>query len=358
PTARFLFVGEGMDAERLKVRAMHMGLCNVEFRARQPLSAMRNILADANALLAHLRDDPLFAITIPSKTQEYLAAGRPILMAVRGDAADLVRRAGAGVFAEPENPDSIACAVKQLALASSVERKQMGRRGREFYQRELSMERAVTDFDLVFRGVAPARTARVRGKRIFDIVAAALALLVCSPILALLATAVRLVLGSPVFFRQLRPGRHGVPFRILKFRTMREGSLPDAERLTRFGRFLRRTSLDELPELWNVLAGDMSLVGPRPLLIEYSDCFSVEERQRFQMRPGITGWAQIHGRNRAPWDERLARDVWYVRNWSFGLDLRILAETVKQAARGEDIVEDPSSLMPDLDEERGRCRVR
>jgi lipopolysaccharide/colanic/teichoic acid biosynthesis glycosyltransferase len=151
---------------------------------------------------------------------------------------------------------------------------------------------------------------------------------------------------------------------MLKFRTMGDARapdgrlLPDGLRLTALGRFLRRTSLDELPELWNVLTGDMSLVGPRPLLMDYFDFFTERERLRFSMPPGITGWAQTHGRNHAPWDARLERDVWYVEHWSFGLDLRILAATVRQVLRAESVVEDPHSIMLDLDEERGRCRLQ
>jgi lipopolysaccharide/colanic/teichoic acid biosynthesis glycosyltransferase len=168
------------------------------------------------------------------------------------------------------------------------------------------------------------------------------------------AILVRLKLGSPVFFRQVRPGWKGQPFSMLKFRTMREGAGTDSERLTAFGRFLRRTSLDELPELWNVLRGDMSLVGPRPLLMDYFDFFTDRERQRFLLPPGITGWAQIHGRNHVPWDERLERDVWYVENWRFTLDLEILASTLRSVVRSEGIEEDPRAVMLDLNEERSR----
>jgi len=150
-------------------------------------------------------------------------------------------------------------------------------------------------------------------------------------------------LGPPIFFRQRRPGKDGEPFELIKFRTMsnerdEEGNLlPNEERKTRIGDFLRRTSLDELPELWNVLRGDMSLVGPRPLLMEYLDYYSEEEMRRHEVRPGVTGWAQIHGRNAVPWQERFTRDVWYVDNWSLGLDVRILLRTVGKVLRREEI---------------------
>ncbi len=177
------------------------------------------------------------------------------------------------------------------------------------------------------------------GKRLFDVCAAALGLLLLSPALLLTALAVRLRLGSPVLFRQRRPGRDGRPFTILKFRTMREANgadgspRPDAERLDRFGRALRAASLDELPELVNVLRGEMSLVGPRPLLMEYLPLYSREQARRHEVRPGVTGWAQVRGRNALDWDEKFALDTWYVDHVGFGLDLRILLATVAAVCR-------------------------
>jgi lipopolysaccharide/colanic/teichoic acid biosynthesis glycosyltransferase len=171
-------------------------------------------------------------------------------------------------------------------------------------------------------------------KRAFDIVVSALALLVLSPVVAVLAWQIRRKLGSPVLFRQQRPGLDGRPFEMIKFRTMRDamdadGSpLPDADRLTPFGSRLRALSLDELPELWNVLAGDMSLVGPRPLLMEYLPLYTPEQARRHAVRPGVTGWAQVNGRNAISWEEKFRLDTWYVDNRSFRLDIEILALTV------------------------------
>lgn len=171
-------------------------------------------------------------------------------------------------------------------------------------------------------------------KRIFDILAAGLALILFSPVLLLVAVLVRIHLGIPVIFGQVRPGLKGIPFRIYKFRTMTDdraadGSLlSDTERLTRLGLFLRATSLDELPELFNILRGEMSLVGPRPLLMDYLERYSPEQMRRHDVLPGLTGWAQVNGRNALTWEEKFALDVWYVDNWSFWLDIKVLFMTV------------------------------
>ncbi|MGT2432005.1 sugar transferase [Cupriavidus basilensis] len=173
-------------------------------------------------------------------------------------------------------------------------------------------------------------------KRLFDIVLAVAALLVLGVPLLFLIWQVSRKLGSPVFFRQVRPGLHGKPFQMVKFRTMTDARGPggqllsDAERLTPFGRFLRATSLDELPELWNVLKGDMSLVGPRPLLMDYLPLYTPEQARRHEVRPGITGWAQINGRNALSWEQKFVLDTWYVDHRTFWLDLKILALTVKK----------------------------
>jgi lipopolysaccharide/colanic/teichoic acid biosynthesis glycosyltransferase len=173
-------------------------------------------------------------------------------------------------------------------------------------------------------------------KRLLDFIVATFGLLLLAPVILLVAWQVNRRLGYPVFFRQIRPGMNGKPFEMVKFRTMRDAvdkkgnPLPDSERMTSFSQFLRSTSLDELPELWNVLKGDMSLVGPRPLLMEYLPLYSEEQYRRHQLRPGITGWAQVNGRNAISWEERFKLDVWYVDNRSFWLDLKILFLTVKK----------------------------
>jgi len=176
-------------------------------------------------------------------------------------------------------------------------------------------------------------------KRSVDVVLAGTGLAVATVPMALVGLAVRVTMGPPVLFRQVRPGRHGRPFTLYKFRTMTgsEASGTDAERITPLGRFLRSTSLDELPELVNVLRGDMSLVGPRPLLVEYLDRYTPEQNRRHEVRPGLTGLAQVSGRNATTWEERFALDVWYVDHRSLGLDLRILARTAAQVLRRQGI---------------------
>ena len=189
-------------------------------------------------------------------------------------------------------------------------------------------------------------------KRILDVLAATLALLLLALPLLGLIWLIRNKLGRPVFFRQVRPGLHGKPFQMVKFRTMTDERgpdgelLPDAQRLTPFGRFLRTASLDELPELWNVLKGDMSLVGPRPLLMEYLPLYSPEQARRHDVRPGITGWAQVNGRNALNWEEKFKLDVWYVDHRSLWLDIRILWLTVKKVLVREGISAQGEATMP------------
>lgn len=188
-------------------------------------------------------------------------------------------------------------------------------------------------------------------KRLIDILASLFCLLVLSPVLLLVFALVRIQMGSPVLFRQVRPGMNGKPFMMVKFRTMLDAvdaqgnPLPDDQRLTRLGSFLRSTSLDELPELWNVLKGDMSLVGPRPLLMEYLPLYSPEQARRHEVRPGVTGWAQVNGRNALSWDEKFKLDVWYVDNQSLWLDIRILFLTVKKVLVREGISADGEATM-------------
>ena len=189
-------------------------------------------------------------------------------------------------------------------------------------------------------------------KRIIDILGAGLGLLLLSPVLAIVAYKIGREMGFPVLFRQTRPGRHGKPFQIIKFRTMRDAvdldgrPLPDAQRLTKLGRCLRASSIDELPELWNVLKGDLSLVGPRPLLMEYLRLYSPEQSRRHEVRPGITGWAQVNGRNAISWEDKFQLDVWYVDHRSLWLDIKILWLTVKKVLVRDGINAAGEATMP------------
>lgn len=189
-------------------------------------------------------------------------------------------------------------------------------------------------------------------KRLMDILGAMIGLLLLSPVIVLLAVLVRFKLGRPVLFRQIRPGKGGKAFQMAKFRTMTDHRdtngdlLPDAARMTSFGQFLRSSSLDELPELWNVLMGDMSLVGPRPLLMEYLPLYSNRQARRHEVRPGVTGWAQINGRNALSWDEKFELDVWYVENRTIWLDIKILFLTVWKVIRRDGISHGEEATMP------------
>jgi lipopolysaccharide/colanic/teichoic acid biosynthesis glycosyltransferase len=198
------------------------------------------------------------------------------------------------------------------------------------------------------------------GKRLFDLGVSVLALVALFPLLVLLAVLVRRRLGAPSLFLQTRTGHRGRAFTICKFRTMTDARdpagqlLPDSQRLTPFGNFLRVSSLDELSELFNVVRGEMSLVGPRPLGPEYDPYYTERERKRFEVLPGITGWAQVNGRNDLPWDDRLECDAWYVEHCSLWLDLKILGVTLWKVLRRDNVEPDPTQTIPDLDEERRR----
>ena len=191
-------------------------------------------------------------------------------------------------------------------------------------------------------------------KRVTDILLAGSALLISAPLMATIALAIRWSMGRPILFRQMRPGYRGEPFKLLKFRTMNAARdargclLSDAARLTPIGSLLRRLSLDELPQLWNVFRGDMSLVGPRPLLMQYVDRYTPEQARRHDKKPGITGWAQVHGRNGLTWPEKFSLDLWYVDNWSLWLDIRILVRTPWQVLKREGISQPGHATMPEF----------
>lgn len=191
-------------------------------------------------------------------------------------------------------------------------------------------------------------------KRLFDLVAATSSLIILSPLLILIGTFVRMRIGKHVLFHQVRPGQHGKPFTIYKFRTMKDKQdedgnlLPDSERLTSLGRFIRKTSLDEVPELFNVIKDDMSIVGPRPLLMQYLERYTSEQARRHEVKPGITGWAQVNGRNAITWEEKFKYDVWYVDNLSLWLDIKIIFMTIIKVIKGEGINQPGQATMEEF----------
>ena len=195
------------------------------------------------------------------------------------------------------------------------------------------------------------RSLVIKLKRLLDIIIASIALVILSPLYVFVAYKVKKNLGSPVLFRQVRPGLNGKPFEMIKFRTMKDAvdsqgnPLPDSERLTQFGKMLRSTSLDEMPELWNVIKGDMSVVGPRPLLMEYLPLYNEEQAKRHKVRPGMTGYAQVNGRNAISWEEKFKLDTWYVENQSIWLDFKIMLKTVKKVLAKDDISAEGEATM-------------
>ena len=284
----------------------------------------------------------------PGVPLEAQACEVPVVTTNATGAVDSVRHGVTGFIVPVNDTKALTQAIDTL-LRNPELRVEMGRAGRNWMQQEFRPEVIWQAHAEMYREMLQEsqRVQHAGGlvKRVFDLFAATFALIVLSPVIAAIALVVRMLLGSPVLFRQVRPGYGGRPFTCLKFRTMTDARdangnlLSDAERLTPFGCFLRSTSLDELPELINVIRGEMSLVGPRPLLTRYMDRYTDEQMRRHEVKPGITGWAQINGRNNASWDQKFAYDVWYVDNRSFWLDLKIIFLTVWKALKREGISE-------------------
>ncbi|HEX8186492.1 MAG TPA: sugar transferase, partial [Blastocatellia bacterium] len=288
----FLLVGDGKERGNLERSAREMGLDNVTFAGSRPKSEMAEILAASDACVATLKDIAMFRMTYPNKIFDYMAAARPTILAIDGVIREVVESAKGGIFVQPGDDAALAEAVS-LLCEDRPRAEQMGRSAREYVVERFNRGHQAEDFAKLIREVGDESEARKRygfyrraGKRLLDLALTIPALILLSPLIAALALLVRVKLGSPLLFRQQRPGLSGQPFTLMKFRTMtdardREGNLlPDRERLTSFGKFLRGTSLDELPELINVLRGEMSLVGPRPLLMEYLDRYTPQQARR------------------------------------------------------------------------------
>ena len=354
-----LLVGDGRQRDAMAERVAQEGLTNVTIHPQVPKTQIHGLLRSADVGLQLLANVPAFYYgTSPNKFFDYIASGLPVLTNYPGWLGDLINENRCGAVVEPDNPGAFADALMRLA-DDREELRRMGERARTLAEREFSrsdLAAKLIDFlEKLYQEESVRR--RTRGarswiKRMLDIMGASLALVLLSPLLLVLAVVVRMQLGSPVVFAQQRPGRSGRPFRLYKFRTMTDarapdGSLlPDSDRLTPFGRWLRSSSLDELPELWNVLRGEMSLVGPRPLLTQYLPLYSPRQALRHDVRPGITGWAQINGRNDLSWNAKFELDVWYVENWSLRLDLLILCRTLWTVARRHGINATGDATMP------------
>ncbi len=354
----FLLIGDGKQRPHLEALARQLNVANVTFAGARPKSAMPELLAASDACVATLKDIAMFRTTYPNKVFDYMAAGRPTLLAIDGVIRQVIEAAAGGVFVPPGDDRALADAVR--ALSADRERAvEMGRRARAYVVEHFDRRGQADDFAALLQRLAASHEQRFprlsysrAGKRLFDLLLTVPALILLAPLLLLLALLVRVKLGSPVLFRQRRPGLNGRAFTLMKFRTMTDARdntgrlLPDGERLTGFGKFLRATSLDELPELFNVLRGEMSLVGPRPLLMEYLDRYTSAQARRHEVKPGLTGWAQINGRNALQWEDKFKLDVWYVDRVSLWLDLRILARTLIQLVKREGISAEGHATMP------------
>lgn len=348
---KLVLMGDGKLKADLRRRAEHDGLTNVIFHDPVNKRRLAGLLAGADMGMQVLANVPAFYFgTSPNKFFDYISAGLPVIKNYPGWLAELIDERGCGFAVPPDDPEAFAAALEKAAdnrellpamkeAASRLARERFDRDelGGQFVEWVIGAKKNKSDY------VA---------KRLLDVLAAGMAILLLSPVLLVLAILARTKLGSPILFQQTRPGLDEQSFQMMKFRTMTDARdekgnlLPDEQRLVPFGQFLRSTSLDELPELFNVLKGDMSLVGPRPLLMEYLPLYTPEQARRHEVRPGITGWAQINGRNALSWEEKFELDVWYVDNRSLWLDIKILFLTVLKVLKREGISHGDEATMP------------
>lgn len=356
-TLHFLFVGEGRKRGLVEEYVAKYPGGNVSLLPWQPEEALPVTLTGGDIGLVAYQSGTE-GLLLPSKSYYYLAAGLPLL--VLGDpACDPARQvvqAGAGASVAAGDIPALAARLRDWG-EDRAKLQPLKRAARELALARFSRRNSEDFVRLLEPLMAPAASPATRRspllKRLFDLLVVGLTLPLWGLLVVLLAGLVRLKLGRPVFFRQPRPGLNGKVFPLYKFRTMTVQNdaagnlLPDAERMTPFGAWLRATSLDELPTLWNVLSGSMSLVGPRPLLTAYLERYTPEQARRHLVRPGITGWAQIHGRNAISWEEKFALDVWYVDHGSLRLDLSILARTLGKVLRREGISATDAVTMPE-----------
>lgn len=356
PDIHVLLVGDGKERPQLENLARRMGLFNVTFAGARPKSEIPELLAASDACVATLQDIPMFRTTYPNKVFDYMAAGRPTVLAIDGVIRDVIESAQGGTFVQPGNPEALAEGVLQYYKNPEL-RRQHGLNARSYVAAHFDRKDQGERLRGVFESLS-VRSGLRRGdtavKRVFDIVFSAVALVFLCPLIAAITLAILLTMGRPVLYLGARPGLGGRIFRLYKFRTMSNERgphgrlLPDAKRLTPLGRFLRRLSLDELPQLWNVLKGDMSLVGPRPLLVEYLNRYTPTQARRHEVRPGITGWAQVNGRNALTWQQKFDLDVWYVDHRSPGLDMKVMLLTLIKVFRREGITQPGHATMEEF----------
>ena len=347
PEIRFLLVGAGAEHDTISAKAAALGVLDQNLWIWDPLPKhqMPDVLAAATIATSFFVPLRPMWNNSANKFFDALAAGKPLAINYGGWQAELLEKSGAGIVIPPDDPVQAAHDLadfardsQRLTCAAAASRDL----GRTQFDRDEMAGKLEAVLCSVVKESEPTM-ASYPGKRLLDLTLSLVALTVFFPVFMLVAFWVWLKLGWPILFRQQRPGLHGKPFTILKFRTMtnekdaKGNLLPAEERVTPFGQFLRSTSLDELPELFNVFRGDMSLIGPRPLLMQYLELYTPEQMRRHEVKPGITGWAQVNGRNDISWEEKFTLDVWYVDNVSLWLDLRILVMTFWKVLRRESI---------------------
>ncbi len=354
----FRLVGKGPEKARLEARAKDEDIRNVKFESPVPKTDVPRVLQGADVLVLSAPVAGVYSTWMGfNKLYDYLASGRPVVFACNAERTP-VHESGAGFCVPAEDGQALAETILKLSKMTAAERWQMGSLGRKFIDLNHNIKFLAERLEATLRqGIESSKTNPQRGwrgfiKRAVDFVCAGMGLVAVSPVLAVAALAIWGMMGGPVLFRQERPGKCGRPFRLMKFRTMTEAKdadgrlLDDGARLTRLGRWLRACSVDELPQLWNVVKGEMSLVGPRPLLMEYMERYTAEQARRHEVMPGITGWAQVNGRNAVSWEEKFAADVWYVEHWGLWLDAKILAMTALSVVRREGISREGHATMP------------
>jgi lipopolysaccharide/colanic/teichoic acid biosynthesis glycosyltransferase len=357
PRVRVLIVGAGKELSALSQAAAQRQLRNVVFGGHVAKSDMGRVLAASDVCVASVQNVPLFRTVYPNKVFDYMAAGRPTILAIDGVIREVIEQAEAGTYVPPGDARALADAVRRYVRDPAIARQQ-GLAARQYACRHFERADQAAAFEQVLQRLTATHTKRTwyraMGKRCIDLVLAATASVLLSPLILLVFLLVRWRLGAPAIFCQARAGRYGRPFTLYKFRTMRDANdalgrpLPDEQRLTPLGQRLRSLSLDELPQLWNILRGDMSLIGPRPLLVRYLARYSTQQARRHDVRPGITGWAQVNGRNAISWSEKFRLDVWYVDHCSLTLDARILWRTAVNVLTRHGISSGDHATMPEF----------